>query len=133
MNERQPSGEVGVVPADGAPTVQLVLPAGRPFDAVGRLVAAGVGARSGLRLDRIEGLQRALEVVRGRPGARGATTVTFSPADGDLRVGVGPLEGSRGRSGLEGVLSSLVDDVSCGSGGDEWIVLRVANAHDEGR
>ena len=51
--------------------VELELPDGRPFDAVGRLVAGGIAGRAGLTVDRIDDLQLALQAVRRDPG-RGA-------------------------------------------------------------
>lgn len=135
MKKREPSARGhGVVPSEQRrDPVELVLPDGRAFDAVGRLVAAGVAARSGLQVDRVERLQLALEAVRTRPGARGETRMSFRPAEGDVRVEVVPLAGSPAMRGLERVLSTLVDEIGlAGDDDDRGVVLRIANAPVEG-
>jgi hypothetical protein len=128
------AGGHGLVPSEQRrDPVELVLPEGRAFDAVGRLVAAGVAARSGLQLDRVERLQLALDAVRTRPGAQGETRMRFRPADGNVSVEVVVLAGSPAGRGLERVLSPLVDEIRLPSGdGDRGVVLRVANAPVEG-
>ena len=70
--------------------VELELPSDRSFHPVGRLVAAGVGSRAGLDVDRIDDLQLALEAVLVRRVARGPTRMTLT-ASSDLLVEIGPL------------------------------------------
>jgi hypothetical protein len=137
---RQPSDRadraatLGALPCPDEVEIELELPPDPAFDAVARLVAAGVGARAGLGVDRIEDLQLALEAVRRTPQALGRTTMTFTPATEAVLVDVGPL-GSDGDGALERVLSTLVGDVySHGADEERRLVLRVVNppAH-EGR
>lgn len=135
MKTREPSARGhGVDPSEQRrDPVELVLPDGRAFDAVGRLVAGGVAARCGLQVDRMERLQLALEAVRSRPGARGETRMTFFPADGDVRVEVLPLVGPTVGPELERVLSTVVDEIGRPGGDDDrGVVLRLANAPVEG-
>jgi hypothetical protein len=116
-------GEAGVV--------ELELPDGRSFDAVGRLVVAGVACRAGLTVDRIDGLQLALQAVRHDPRARGTTRVVLTSDRGELRAEIGPLVRTRPDRGLEGVLSTLVKGVETRTTGDgTWITLRLPIAPD---
>jgi hypothetical protein len=106
--------------------VQLELPDGRPFDAVGRLIAAGVAGRAGLPVDRIDRLQLALQAVRRNPHARGTTNISLTSSQGELRAEIGPLVRTRPGGELEGVLSTLVDDVQTRAAGENtWITLRL--------
>jgi hypothetical protein len=106
--------------------VELELPADRSFDAVGRLVAAGIGSRAGLDVARIEDLQLALEAVLHRPDARGTTRMTMTPSDVGLRVEIGPLVSRDSGRHLERVLSTLVNEVETRiAGRDVWITLRL--------
>ena len=106
--------------------VELELPGGRSFDAVGRLVAAGIADRAGLAVDRIDDLQLALQAVRRDPGTRGTTRILLASDDEELRAEIGPIVRTRNHASLEGVLSTLVQGVETRTtGGDTWIVLRV--------
>jgi hypothetical protein len=112
--------------ADDHAVVQLELPDGRPFDAVGRLIAAGVAGRAGLPVDRIDRLQLALQAVRRNPHARGTTNISLTSSQGELRAEIGPLVRTRPGGELEGVLSTLVDDVQTRAAGENtWITLRL--------
>jgi hypothetical protein len=111
---------------DDAAVVALELPDGRPFDAVGRLIAAGVAGRAGLPVDCIDRLQLALQAVRRDPHARGTTNISLTRANGELRAEIGPLVGTRPGGELEDVLSTLVKDVETRTAGDDaWITLRL--------
>ncbi len=106
--------------------VELELPDGRSFDAVGRLVAAGIAGRAGVTVDRIDDLQLAVQAVRRSPGARGTTRILLTSDEGGLRAEIGPVVRTRGHEALEGVLSTLVQGVETRTtGGDTWIVLRI--------
>jgi hypothetical protein len=108
-----------------AAVVDLELPEGHLFDAVGRLVAAGMAARAGLGVDRVDDLQLALQAVRREPCARGTTRILLASDGHELRAEVGPLAGRR-HDALEGVLSTLVERVETRTtGADTWITLRV--------
>lgn len=76
---------------DPAGSVLVELPAVRSFDAVGRLVLAGLGSRVGLPVDRIEDFQLALEAVFQEPASRDTLTMEIIPSGEDLRVRIGPL------------------------------------------
>jgi hypothetical protein len=128
LSDRRNGSKARPAEDSGVSDIELVLPEGRAFDAVGRLVAAGVGTRAGLRVDRIEDLQLALEAFRHRPGAPGVTRMRFCPAEAGVRVEVSPLGGLESDRALERVLSTLVDEVgSLGAGRDRRISLTVAN------
>jgi hypothetical protein len=115
--------------------VELELPPDRSFDAVGRLVAAGLGSRAALGVDRIEALQLALETFRHRPEAGGPTRLTLRRSEGSLRLEIGPLTSRDSAAELERVLSRVVPDLELEpSDGSRWIALRVPGpAVDEGR
>lgn len=106
--------------------VELDLPEGRSFDAVGRLVAGGIAARAGLGVDRIDDFQLAVQAVRRDPRASGRTRLLLVSDEQGLRAEIGPLAGGRRHEALEGVLSSLVQGVETRTTGpDTWITLRV--------
>lgn len=132
---RAPSEDVGDDAGDDElAAVELILPAGSAFDPVARLVAAGVGTRAGLGVDRIEDLQLALEAIRHRPSGRGTTTrLSFTPQGHGLQVDVGPLGEGEEACALERVVSTLVGEAwSDGAGGDRRLVLRVADPSASG-
>ncbi len=111
---------------DPMDAVELELPRGRRFAPVARLVAAGLGARLGLRVDRIEDLELAVDAALRQPRARDTLTLAMTPTREDLRVEVGPLAAyGLDSRGLEGVLSSLVDEIRTHRSGEEfWIAMR---------
>lgn len=118
------------LPADESDThaavVELELPDGRPFDAVGRLIAAGVAGRAGLPIDCIDRLQLALQVVRRDPHARGTTSISLTSSPGEFRAEIGPLVRASPDGELQDVLSTLVKHVETrAAGGDTWITLRL--------
>ena len=108
--------------------VELELPRGRRFAAVARLVAAGLGARLGLHVDRLEDLKLAIDAALRQPQSRDTLTVAMTPTHDDLHVEVGPLAASGLDSrGLEGVLSTLVDEIRTRkSGADAWVAMRIS-------
>jgi hypothetical protein len=110
---------------DNLAVVELELPGGRSYDAVGRLVAAGVAGRAGLPVDSIDRLQLALQAVRRDPRARGTTSISLTSSQGELRAEIGPLVRTRPDHALENVLSTLVNGVETRvAGEDTWITLR---------
>jgi hypothetical protein len=111
---------------DHTAVVELELPDGRPFDAVGRLIAAGVAGRAGLPVDCIDRLQLALQAVRRDPRARGTTSISLTSSQDELRADIGPLVRTRADRELEDVLSTLVKDVQMRAAGENtWITLRL--------
>lgn len=74
--------------------VELELPAGAPFAPVGRLVVAGVGARTDFPADRIEDLQAALDVVLRSAPAGDKLVLAIRHSPDDLRVEIGPISAS---------------------------------------
>jgi hypothetical protein len=106
--------------------VELELPAEHPFDAVGRLVVAGLGARVGLSVDRVEDLQRALETVFEQPAARDTLTVSMTHSPTALSVSVGPLlAGGEEQQDLECVLPTLFGEQAIEESGEGvWITMR---------
>ena len=108
--------------------VELELPYGRHFTAVARLVAAGLGARLGLHVDRIDRLKLAIDTALRQPQAGDRLTLALTPTHDDLEVEIGPLAAAGvDARGLEDVLSTLVDDIRTRrSGVDVWIALRVS-------
>ena len=110
--------------------VELELPPGRRFAAVARLVAAGLGARLGLHVDRLEDLKLAIDAALGQPHSRDTLTVALTPTRDELQVEVGPfaVAGLDSR-GLEDVLSTLVDDFRTRtSGADAWVAMRISRS-----
>jgi len=113
-------------PDDHSAVVELELPDGRSFDAVGRLVAAGVAGRAGLPVDAIDRLQLALQAIRRDPGARGRTRISLTSSPGELQAEIGPLVRTRPAGALEDVLSTLVKGVETrAEGEDAWITVRL--------
>jgi len=110
--------------------VELELPPGRRFAAVARLVAAGLGARLGLHVDRLENLKLAIDAALGQPHARETLTLALTPTHDDLHVEVGPLDAAGIDSrGLEGVLSTLVDETRTRKSGTEaWVAMRISRS-----
>lgn len=106
--------------------VELELPPDRSFHAVGRLVAAGVGSRAGLGVDRIDDLQLALVAVLRRPDARGSTRMALTASPDDLHVEIGPLRARDSGCELERVVSAFVPDVETHGVHDQvWISFRL--------
>jgi hypothetical protein len=106
--------------------VELELPPDRSFDAVGRLVAAGLGSRTALGVDRIEALQLALDTFRHRSGAGGPTRLTLRRSEESLRLEIGPLTSRDSAAELERVLSRVVPDLELELSDDSRsITLRV--------
>jgi hypothetical protein len=122
-----PSGPFDARAHDPLATVELELPRGRSSGAVARLIAAGVGTRAGLRVDRLEDLKLAVEATLRQPFARDTLSVAMTPTQDDLEIEVGPLAAARLDSrGLEGVLSPLVDEIRARRTGDDvWIAMRM--------
>ena len=108
--------------------IELELPRGPCFAAVARLVAAGVGARLGLSVERLEDLKLAIDAALRQAGSKHTLTLALTPTLDDLHLEVGPLAAARLDSRrLEGVLSTLVDEIGTRrSGSDVWIAMRVA-------
>lgn len=109
-------------------SIELELPPGPAFDAVGRLVLGGLGARVGLGVDRIADFQRALDATLHELPSRSTLVLTMRPTSDDLHIRLGPFEGAGARSrGVQRVLSTLVDEiVTQESGRDVWIDMRVS-------
>ena len=111
---------------DERDVVELELPPDRSFDAVGRLVAAGVASRVGLGTDRIDDLLVALDRIRQRPELRGSTTVLLRPSERELRLEIGPLASHDSARELARVLSTVVDAAdSRGIDQGFWVTLRL--------
>jgi hypothetical protein len=110
--------------------VELELPRGRRFAAVARLVAAGLGARLGLHVVRLDDLKLAIDAALGQPQSGDTVTLALTPTDDDLHVEVGPLAAAGLDSrGLEGVLSALVDETRTRkSGADAWVAMRISRS-----
>ena len=108
--------------------VEIELPLGERFAAVARLVAAGLGARLGLSVERLQDLKLAVDAALRQPGARDTVTLALTPTSDDLHLEVGPFAAAALDSrGLEDVLSTLVDETRARrSGSDVWIAMRVA-------
>ena len=101
------------------------------LEPVARLVAAGAAARLGLTVDRVEGLQRAVDAAFRVAPAGHTRSVHVHEADGALEVQVGPIDaGTFGRAELERVLSPLVDEVTTRHSGPSelWVDLRLSLA-----
>jgi hypothetical protein len=113
---------------DASESVVVELPSGQSFDAVGRLVLAGVSSRFRLPVDRIEDLQLALEAVFQEQASRDTLTIEMIPSAEDLRVRIGPLSAvDAERSGLERVVSPFVEEVvTHASGRDVWLEFRAS-------
>jgi hypothetical protein len=108
-------------------TVELELPPGPAFDAVGRLVLGGLGARVGLAIDRITDFQQALHTTLQQPLSRSTLVVTMKPSPQDLQVRLGPFDRAATPSlGVTRVVSALVDEIATHESGDDvWVDMRV--------
>jgi hypothetical protein len=107
--------------------IELELPRGSRFSAVARLVAAGIGARLGLSVERLEDLKLAIDAALRQTGSKDTLMLAMTPTLDDLQWEVGPLSAAGLDScGLEGVLSTLVEARTRRSGNDVWIAMRIA-------
>jgi hypothetical protein len=108
--------------------VELELPQGARFAAVARLVAAGLGARIGLSVERLEDLKAAIDAALRQPSSGDTLTLAMTPTLDDLHLEIGPLAaGAVDSRGLEDVLSTLVDETRAWqSGSDVWVAMRLA-------
>ncbi len=108
--------------------IELELPRGSRFAAVARLVAAGIGARLGLSVERLEDLKLAIDAALRQSSSKDTLTLAMTPTRDDLQLEVGPLTAAGLDScGLEDVLSKLVDETRTRrSGNDVWISIRIA-------
>lgn len=109
-------------------TIELESSPGPAFDAVGRLVLGGMGARAGLGIDRITDLQRALDATLHELPSRSTLILRVRPTSDDLHISLGPFEGAGARSRrVQRVLSALVDEIVTQEfGRDVWIDMRVS-------
>jgi serine/threonine-protein kinase RsbW len=107
--------------------VELELPQGTRFAAVARLVAAGLGARLGLSVERLEDLRAAIDAALRQPSSCDTLTLAMTPTPDELEIEIGPLAaGALDSRGLH-VLSTLVDETETRqSGSDVWIAMRLA-------
>lgn len=93
--------------------VELELPAGRPFDSVGRLVAAALGSRLDLPVDRIDDLQLAVRTILCTAPSGSTLTVTLMHTAEELYVEIGPFAcGDAERRAIDRVVSPLVDELT---------------------
>jgi hypothetical protein len=109
-------------------TVELELPSGRAFDAVGRLVLGGLGARLGLGVDRIADFQLALHAMLRQPRSHTTLVLTLEPTPEDIHVRLGPFDRTTtSTNGVLSVVSPLVDEIATHESGDDlWMDMRVA-------
>ena len=115
---------------DPSVVIELELPRAPRFVAIARLVTAGMGARLGLSIERLEDLKLAIDATLRQTGSMETITLVLTPSLDDLHVEVGPFAAAELDSGdLEGVLSTLVDAIRTRrSGSDAWITMRVARS-----
>jgi len=108
--------------------VELELPAGRPFDSVGRLVAAALGSRLDLPVDRIDDLQLAVRTILCTAPSGSTLTVTLMHTAEELHVEIGPFAcGDAERRAIDRVVSPLVDELMThGFERDVLIAFRVS-------
>lgn len=105
--------------------VELELPVGRAYAAVGRLVASGVAVRRDVSTERIEDLQTALDIVFQSTIAGDRIHLALWNTSDGLHIEVGPFTSDVHWCGVDGVLSELVNEVVIrGSGRDVWVLLR---------
>lgn len=109
-------------------TVELELPPGPAFDAVGRLVLGALGARLGLGINRITDFQEALHATLQQPPSGSTLVLTMRPTPEDLQVTLGPFDRTATPSlAVLRVVSALVDEIATHeSGNDVWVDMRVA-------
>ena len=106
--------------------VEVELPAGKSFNAVGRLVAGGLASRLDFAVPEIEDLQLAVEALLCRPAAEETLTVTMVPSDGGLEARFGPYARGEETASVERMLEHLVGEaVVQDSGEAEWILIGV--------
>lgn len=109
-------------------TIELELPSGFAFEAVGRLVLGGLGSRLGLGADRITDFQQALHATLQQQPSRSTLVLTMKPTQEDLQVTLGPFDSRAMPSrGTTTGVSALVDEIATHESGDDlWVDLRVA-------
>lgn len=110
-------------------TVELELPPGPGFDAVGRLVLGGLGARLGLSIDRITDFQQALHTTLQQPPCRSTLVLTMNTTAEDLQVRLGPFASAPAppSRAVQRLVSGLVDEIATHeSGRGVWVEMRVA-------
>jgi hypothetical protein len=107
--------------------VELELPPGPPFEAVGRLVVGGLGARLGLGADRIVDFQHALHAALQHRPSGPTLVLTMYPTTEGLRVRLGPFDRRAGPiSAAQRVGSALVDEITTyETGRDVWVDMHV--------
>lgn len=108
--------------------VELTVPPGSSFAAVGRLVLAGVGARMELPIGEIGDLQRGIDVLLRQPATRDGVTIRLTPSVNSLEMAVGPLAVTPvDRVWLERVLTGLVEEIRWhdAAGRGDWISARM--------
>jgi hypothetical protein len=108
--------------------IELELPRSSRFFAVARLVAAGIGSRLDLSVERLEDLKHAIDAGLRQTGSKDTLMLDVTPTLDDLHLEVGPLSAAElDSSGLEDVLSTFVDEARTRrSGNDVWIAMRIA-------
>jgi len=104
-----------------AETIELVVPAGRDWAGVARLVLGGVGDRFDLGFDELDDLQLAVERLLAEAGAQDELRIAVDLSEGCLTTRIGPLskttivealQGPESRPGdlnLRRVLETVVD------------------------
>jgi hypothetical protein len=136
----EPTNGAGGEPPGAAPDViELRTPVGREWDAVSRLVLAGIAGRLELSVEELDDLQLAVERLLLEAGpADEEVHLLFEVDRGEgVRLRIGPLrerhaaaalherDSSSGRIGLRRILDTVVDSVSVEDGPDGGVVVRL--------
>jgi hypothetical protein len=120
----------GAPRTDGATTVELELPARRPFHPTGRLVAGGVASRLQLDVDRMNDVRLAVDALLLQPPAEATVRMRMTESAVGFSLEVGPFS-SQGAdlAGLTRILRALVDEFAVyESEAGEWIAVRLSRS-----
>ncbi len=111
--------------------VELVMPAGRSWEPVMRLVLGGMASHLDLRFDQLDDLQLAVERLLAEAGPPDTVRLSFEVTPAGIRARVGPLsesvisavlQGPRADSGrldLRRILETVVDSFGIEMDGDD--------------
>lgn len=137
-----PAGPTAEAATGEHDVVELVTPVGRDWDAVARLVLAGVGERLHMSVEEVDDLQLAVErlLLEAGPADEQMCMVLEIDPGRMVRVRLGPLrersataalrapDPPPGQLGLRRILQTVVDSFDVEDGPDGGVVVRLEKA-----
>lgn len=118
-------------------SIELVIPRGRAWEPVVRLVLGGVADRLDLGFDQLDDLQLAVERLLAEAGAQDTVRLSFELSEAGVRTRIGPLrervvadalqgpEPQPGELTLRRVLETVVDSFGVEESADGKLVVRL--------